>query len=259
MGKKSIVLFSGGIDSLTIVVILKSLGIDVYTISFDYGQKNKNEIMCIKELLKKYNIQKHIIIPIDCSALFLKNDSYIPARNLIFLSMATGWAEKEKIEHVYIGVNKDDFNNYPDCKINFIKRFEETANIGIKGKVEIHTPLIDMNKYDIIKRGLKVGIDYSYSTSCLHPTASGLPCGGCVKCITIKNVYDRIKKEGEKMGIIKSFKGAFNRDVIIELIENKCSVCGENKLVIGMDGSDGEYTEPMICRNCINKAFLKGE
>jgi len=217
MEKKAVVLLSGGIDSTTTLAIAKSKGYKVYAITFDYGQKHKKEIEAAKNIAKYFNVEKHIIINIDLKSIggsALTEDSisipknrsldqiksgeipitYVPGRNIIFLSFAVSFAEVVSAKDIFIGVNTIDFSGYPDCRDEFIKAFEKAINLGtktgVKGdKFKIHTPLINLTKAEIIKEGYKLGVDFSLTWSCYDPCGD-FHCGSCDSCI--------LRKEGFK-------------------------------------------------------------
>ncbi len=216
---KAIVLFSGGLDSTTVLAIAKNKGCDIYTLTFDYGQRHSYEIEKAKELAKEYEVIKHQIIKIDLRSFGgssltdeiavpknresreMNNEipiTYVPARNLIFLSYAVGFAEVVGANEIYMGVNAVDYSGYPDCRPEFIKSFYETALLGTKRGVEgnpikIITPIINETKTNIIKTGIKLGIDYSKTHSCYDPTKDGLACGECDSCIIRKNAFIEAK------------------------------------------------------------------
>ncbi len=206
--KNAIVLLSGGLDSaVTFLIAKKELKFGIIALTFDYGQRHKIEIENAKKIAKKYGAFKHIILklPLDLiggSALTDKkidvpegkeerNEipiTYVPGRNLIFLSYATAIAEVNEISDIFIGVNFIDYSGYPDCRPEFIKNFQNTINVGTKAGVEgkkfkIHTPLINMTKKDIILKGKDLGLDFDITHSCYNPDENGNPCGKCDSCI----------------------------------------------------------------------------
>ncbi|WP_347939014.1 7-cyano-7-deazaguanine synthase QueC [Rickettsia oklahomensis] len=224
--KKSVNLVSGGADSATVLAIAQKMGYEIYAMSFNYGQRNNAELRKVRELVKEYKIKQHKIVDIDLrafggSALTDNNISvphyysvnalpadvpvtYVPARNTIFLSYALGFAEVIGAKDIFIGVHTSDSANYPDCRHEYIKSFEEMANLatnmGVQGKkITIHTPLIDMTKEQIIRTGLELGVDYKNTISCYEPTADHLSCGTCLACMIRldafkkNNVQDPIK------------------------------------------------------------------
>ena len=210
MTLKAIVLLSGGLDSTTTLAIAKSLGYDLFAISFNYGQRHKIELERAKTVAKEIKTKEHRIINIDLrqfggSALtddidvptHRKNEemstsipmTYVPARNTIFLSYALAYAEVIQCNNIFIGVTSVDYSGYPDCRPEFITAFEILANLATKAGVEgmdrikIHTPLIHMSKAEIIKEGLSLGVDYSLTHSCYDPNEAGLACGNCDSCL----------------------------------------------------------------------------
>lgn len=209
MVKKAAILLSGGLDSATACAIAKASGFEVYAISFDYGQRHRFELECASAQAKLQNIKEHKIIKIDlrtfgASALTSEIDvpknrdeqkmqseipiTYVPARNTIFLSYALAYAEVLNAFDIFIGVNAVDYSGYPDCRPEYIKAFEVMANLatktGVEGKkLTIHTPLIDLTKAQIIKKGIELGVDYSKTTSCYDPSETGQACGVCDSCI----------------------------------------------------------------------------
>lgn len=205
MQRKAVVLYSGGLDSSTSMAIAKSTGFDVFAISFSYGQRHKYELTVARQNAKKMGASEHLVVEFDLrlmggSALTADIDvpkeglgqdipvTYVPARNTIFLSFALGWAEVLGAYDIFIGVNALDYSGYPDCRPEYIEAYERMANLATKAGVEgtskfqIHAPLINMSKADIIRRGVELGVDYSFTHSCYDPDAEGLSCGVCDSC-----------------------------------------------------------------------------
>ena len=205
--KKCIVLLSGGLDSATVLKIAQK-DFEVVALAFDYGQRHKFELNAAKKIAKKNSIILNEI-KIDLaqfgnSALtddisVPKNQdigkeipiTYVPVRNTIFLSYTLAFAEVNEIFDIFIGVNALDYSGYPDCRPEFITAFEKMANEGTKfaqgeNKIQIHTPLIDLTKAQIITKGIQLGVDYSMTHSCYDPSESGLSCGQCDACILRK-------------------------------------------------------------------------
>ncbi len=206
--KKAVILLSGGLDSITCLAIAKSMGFECYAMSFRYGQRHTIELDKAKEIAKKMNVKEHIIVDIDLrtfggSALTENIDvpkhknsdtveanipiTYVPARNTIFLSFALGWAEVLKAYDIFIGVNSIDYSGYPDCRPEYIEAYEKMANLatreGVEGrKINIQTPLSNMSKGEIIKKGLSLGVDYSMTITCYDPI-DGKSCGACDSCM----------------------------------------------------------------------------
>lgn len=214
MDKKAIVLSSGGIDSTTIMGIAAWRGYKIYSLSFDYGQKNRLELEAAKKVANMFKVKEHLIIKIDLdkiggSALTSgikvpkykdkKNEqipvTYVPARNTIFLSYALAWAEVLNLTDIFFGANVVDYSGYPDCRPEYMKAFEKVANLGTRQgitgrKIKIHTPIINMSKAEIIKKGSELGIDYSKTHSCYAPTEEGLACGICDSCVIRKRGFE---------------------------------------------------------------------
>jgi 7-cyano-7-deazaguanine synthase len=205
MQKKAVILYSAGLDSTTCLAIAKNQGFAPYAISFDYGQRHNHELAIAKANAKKLGALEHLVVGFDLramggSALTADIDvpkdgvsadipiTYVPARNTVFLSFALGWAEVLGAFDIFIGVNSLDYSGYPDCRPEFISSFEQTANLATKAGVEgtgrfnIHAPLMQMSKAEIIKTGVSLGVDYSLTHSCYDPTAQGLSCGKCDSC-----------------------------------------------------------------------------
>jgi 7-cyano-7-deazaguanine synthase len=208
--KKAVVLLSGGLDSTTALAVALAEGFAVYAISFEYGQRHAIELASARRIAKAYAIEKHLVVNIDLRAIGgsaltdhievpkqgsnLARSSgipvtYVPARNTIFLSFALGWAERLSAQDIFIGVNALDYSGYPDCRPEYIEAFERLANLATKAAVEgrmlikIHTPLIAMTKAEIVRTGLKLGVDYSLTHSCYDPDVAGLACGRCDSCL----------------------------------------------------------------------------
>tara|TARA_B110000438_G_scaffold55092_1_gene55136 strand:- start:1337 stop:2023 length:687 start_codon:yes stop_codon:yes gene_type:complete len=208
MGKKAVVLLSGGLDSTTCLAIAQKQKFEIFALTVNYGQRHIFELDSAKNIVKMFDVKNHSIIDIDLaqfggSALTDnieipkdrfesdKNEipvTYVPARNTIFLSLALALAETIEAYNIFLGVNALDYSGYPDCRLDFIKAFEKTANLGTKAGVsgerfKIQTPLINMTKADIIKKGIEIGVDYGITSSCYDPYKNGLPCGHCDACL----------------------------------------------------------------------------
>ncbi len=194
-------------DSTTCLAIAKEQGFIPYALSFDYGQRNNYELESAKKLVGAFQVLDHKVIQIDLRAFggsaltdtidvpkdteFESNKipiTYVPARNTIFLSFALAWAETLNAYDIFIGVNALDYSGYPDCRPEYIKSFQNMANLATKTGVEnelqltIHTPLINLTKAEIILKGIALGIDYSLTHSCYDPSEKGQPCGHCDSC-----------------------------------------------------------------------------
>ena len=208
--KRAVVLLSGGLDSATVLAIARSKGYELYALSFSYGQRHIWELQAAARVAESIGVAKHRTATIDLrtfggSALTDDIDvpkgrsnvamsrgipvTYVPARNTIFLSFALAWAEVLGSSDIFIGVNALDYSGYPDCRPEFIEAFETMANLATKAGVEgrqalkIHTPLIAMSKAEIIQKGIELGVDYSLTSSCYDPSATGEPCGACDSCL----------------------------------------------------------------------------
>ena len=201
---KAIVLFSGGLDSTTALAISQSQNFQPIALTINYQQRHKYEIQASKRILTDYKNIDHFIFDLDLTRIggsaLTDHDidipskrgddipvTYVPARNTIFLSIASAYAEKLDISDIFMGVNAIDYSGYPDCRPEFIKSFENTINLatktGIEGKgIRIHTPLIDLKKSEIIQKGLSLGVDYSKTISCYNPSDDGDACGKCDSC-----------------------------------------------------------------------------
>jgi 7-cyano-7-deazaguanine synthase len=203
--KKAIVLLSGGLDSATCLAAAKAAGFECYAMSFDYGQRHRNELTASADLAKAMGVIEHRVFNIDLrqwGGSALTDDSldvpkdgvgtavpitYVPARNLVFLSLATAWGEVIGAHDIFIGVNSIDYSNYPDCRAPFIAAFAEAARLGTCAADEnwqwhIHTPLQDLSKAEIIQLGTSLGVDYSLTTSCYDPDDQVRSCGKCDSC-----------------------------------------------------------------------------
>ncbi|MBT7424038.1 MAG: 7-cyano-7-deazaguanine synthase QueC [Candidatus Marinimicrobia bacterium] len=207
--KKAVILLSGGLDSATCLAIAIDSGFLPYALSFRYGQRHEFELDSAKAVSKSMGVEKHIILDIDLRAFGgsaltddievpkdrdetnIKNEipvTYVPARNTIFLSFGLAYAETLRANDIFIGVNALDYSGYPDCRPEYIASFQHMANLATKVGVEeksdtnIHTPLIDLTKSDIIKAGLNLNVDYGLTHSCYDPEQNGYSCGHCDAC-----------------------------------------------------------------------------
>jgi len=208
----AVVLLSGGLDSTTVLAIAKSEGFAVHALTFRYGQRHSAEIDAAKRIASQGGVRRHHVVDIDLrqfggSALTadiaVPKDrdlapsspavkeipvTYVPARNTIFLSYALALAEVTRSSNIFIGVNALDYSGYPDCRPEYIKAFEQMANLatraGVEGttRVTIRTPLIALSKAAIITLGTSLGVDYSQTTSCYDPGRNGEACGRCDAC-----------------------------------------------------------------------------
>lgn len=201
---KAVVLVSGGLDSATALAIACDQGYTCYALSFDYGQRHHCELDAAARVAKTVGAVDHKLVSLDLrsiggSALTDENIdvpenptegipvTYVPARNTIFLSFALAWAEVLEARHIFIGVNAVDYSGYPDCRPEYISAFQAMANLATKAGVEgqittVHTPLIQLSKADIIRTGIRLGVDYSETISCYAPDDEGRACGKCDSC-----------------------------------------------------------------------------
>lgn len=221
MNKKAVVLFSGGVDSTTVLAIAQQDGYDCAAISFDYGQRHKYELEVARKLAEQMGVTHHIVIPFSLRTIggsSLTSDievpkgrdeadmsieipnTYVPARNTIFLSFALGLAEVVGAFDIFIGANAVDYSGYPDCRPAFLKAFEQLADLATKagvedeGRFKVHAPLIYMSKAEIIQTGIDLGVDYGLTHSCYDPSDDGGACGDCDSC--------RLRRKGfEEAGV----------------------------------------------------------
>jgi len=213
MNKKAIILFSGGLDSTTCLAWAKSQGFMCYTMSFIYGQKHSVEVERAKSLALQYGVVEHkcFTLPLNeirGSSLTDKNkdvadyqgkggipDTYVPARNTIFLSVALAWGEVIGANDIFLGANHVDYSGYPDCRPEYFQAFEKLAQLATRVGVEhhqsfvVHTPLLHMSKAEIIREGLRLGIDYAQTISCYRADDKGRACGKCDSCMFRKKGF----------------------------------------------------------------------
>lgn len=201
---KAIVLLSGGLDSATVLAIARRQGYECFALSFDYGQRHAAELEAARRIARSLGVRQHKTVRIDLreiggSALTderieVPTDTakgipvtYVPARNTVFLAVGLGWAEVIGARDLFIGVNAVDYSGYPDCRPEFIEAFSKLANLATKagvegGRFQIHTPLIDLTKAQIIQQGQRLGVDYSLTVSCYQADGDGRACGVCDAC-----------------------------------------------------------------------------
>jgi len=206
----AVVLLSGGLDSTTVLAMAKSQGFDCYALSFRYGHRHIHELTAAATVAAAQGVARHVVAQIDLrefggSALTADIEvpkgrsttdmshgipiTYVPARNTVFLSFALAWAETLGSSDIFVGVNALDYSGYPDCRPEYIAAYETMANLattaGVEGtqKLKIHTPLISLTKAQIVQEGLRLGVDYSNTSSCYDPQEDGKPCGGCDSCL----------------------------------------------------------------------------
>ncbi|TXS96554.1 7-cyano-7-deazaguanine synthase QueC [Parahaliea maris] len=208
--KRAVILVSGGLDSTTVLAMARSEGYQCYTLSFDYGQRHRAELVAADRVSEALGDVEHKVVKLNLDSIggsALTDTSidvpeeetggipitYVPARNTVFLSIALGWAEVLGANDIFIGVNAVDYSGYPDCRPEYVAAFEAMANLatraGVEGnKLTIHAPLMDMGKDEIITAGVALGVDYSLTVSCYQATEEGLACGRCDSC--------RLRREG---------------------------------------------------------------
>lgn len=216
MKRKAVVLTSGGIDSTTAMAVAREEGYELYSLTFGYGQRHAVELDAARRVAEAFGAKEHLLIRLDLrkiggSALTadipvpksrtggeMRQEipvTYVPARNTIFLSYALAWAEVLEAPDIFVGVNAIDYSGYPDCRPEYIRAFEEMANLAIKAAVEgrfrvkIHAPLINLSKAQIILKGKALGVDYSLTHSCYDPTPEGKACGRCDSCLLRKKGF----------------------------------------------------------------------
>ena len=223
--RKAVVLFSGGLDSTTLLAIAGSENFQIHALTFRYGQRHQAEISAASEIAKVFAIVAHDLfdinlaqfggsaltgdaaVPKDRSKADMADcipETYVPARNTVFLSIALARAETIGASDIFIGVNALDYSGYPDCRPEYIKAFQKVANLATKASIEasgkhekglvIHAPLQDMTKSEIIQKGISLGVDYSLTMSCYDPTLSSkngnlVHCGHCDACLLRMNGF----------------------------------------------------------------------
>jgi 7-cyano-7-deazaguanine synthase len=199
---KAVVLVSGGLDSATVLAMAQADGYDCHALAVDYGQRHRSELEAAKRVTAAAGVPLKIL-PLDLRAIggsALTDDidvpeqetrgipvTYVPARNTILLSLALGYAEVLGADDIFIGVNAVDYSGYPDCRPEFIDAYQRLARLATKAAMEgghmtIHTPLIELTKAEIIRRGAALGVDYGLTVSCYQADSEGRACGGCDSC-----------------------------------------------------------------------------
>jgi 7-cyano-7-deazaguanine synthase len=206
----AVVLLSGGLDSATAMAAARADGFDVAAISFDYGQRHRHELVAAARIAQHLGAAGHITVAVDLRVIggSALTDSrldvpkhgaaaasaevpitYVPARNLIFLSLAAAYGETLRAQDIYIGANAVDYSGYPDCREPFLRSFEQAATLGTKAGAHdgrpyrIHAPLVHLTKAEIILLGTRLGVDYALTHSCYDPSPEGLACGRCDSCV----------------------------------------------------------------------------
>lgn len=207
---KAVILLSGGIDSTTTLAVAFRDGFECYAVSFDYGQRHRCELKASQTVAKVLGAQQHLMVPFDMCGIggsALTDDidvptdrdesrmsvdipvTYVPARNTIFLSFALAWAEVLGAFDIFLGANTVDYSGYPDCRPEYIEAYERMANLATRagvegtGRFQIHVPLIQMTKAEIIRTGIDLGVDYRLTHSCYDPSGCGSACGRCDSCM----------------------------------------------------------------------------
>lgn len=207
----AVVLVSGGLDSATVLAIARAEGFRLHALSFAYGQRHAAELDAAKRVATHAGVERHVTIPIDLAAfggsaltdpgIAVPEEAptdaipvtYVPARNTVFLSLALAYAEVQGARDIFVGVNAVDYSGYPDCRPEFVRAFEQLANLATRAGVEgdpfrIHAPLIHLSKAEIIRRGTALGVDYAMTVSCYQADDTGRACGRCDSC--------RLRREG---------------------------------------------------------------
>jgi 7-cyano-7-deazaguanine synthase len=207
---KAVVLLSGGLDSATTLALARASGHECHCLTLDYGQRHRAELAAAARVAGALGATAHRVVAVDLAAFggsALTDPAivvpeaptegipitYVPARNTILLALALAWAEVLGAQHVWFGANAVDYSGYPDCRPEFMRAFEALANLATKAAVEgrrmtLHTPVIELKKADIIRRGVALGVDYGLTVSCYQANAEGLACGRCDSC--------RLRREG---------------------------------------------------------------
>jgi 7-cyano-7-deazaguanine synthase len=207
--KRAVVLLSGGLDSATTLALARSEGFEVHALSVDYGQRHRHELACARRVAQALGAAGHTVVAVDLraiggsaltDALAVPKDrpdeaigqgipvTYVPARNTVLLGLALGYAEVTRAFDIFIGANILDYSGYPDCRPEYLAQFERLANLATRAAVEgrgtfrIHAPLLRRTKAEIIREGIRLGVDYALTLSCYDPDAEGRACGRCDSC-----------------------------------------------------------------------------
>jgi len=214
--KRAVVLLSGGLDSATVLAMARAQHFECYALSVDYGQRHHAELAAAQRVAHELGAHEHRVINIDLTAFggsALTDASiavperassgipstYVPARNTIMLSLALAWAEVLQAQDIFFGVNAVDYSGYPDCRPEYVAAFERMANLATKAAVEgkpltLHAPLLHLSKAEIIRQGVRLGVDYGITVSCYQADEAGRACGRCDSC--------RLRREGfESAGV----------------------------------------------------------
>ncbi|AKN94166.1 7-cyano-7-deazaguanine synthase [Xanthomonas oryzae pv. oryzicola] len=201
--KKAVVLLSGGMDSAAVIALAQEQGFAVYALSVRYGQRHTSELDAAARVAAAQGVIAHKVVDVDLRSIggsALTDDidvpdaggdgipvTYVPARNTIMLSLALGWAEVVGANDLFCGVNAVDYSGYPDCRPEFVRTFEVLANLATKAGVEgaelrVHAPLQFLSKADIVREGVRLGVDFGLTVSCYRADADGRACGHCDAC-----------------------------------------------------------------------------
>jgi 7-cyano-7-deazaguanine synthase len=216
----AVVLFSGGLDSTTVLALAMSQGYQPFPLTISYGQRHSVEIEAARRSAGNLGVRNHKIVSLDLTAfggsaltddIIVPKDNgvddstdipvtYVPARNTVMLSLALAYAEVMKADHIFVGVNAVDYSGYPDCRPEYISAFETLANLATKRAVEgnritIHAPLIRMSKREIIETGLGLGVDFGLTHSCYDPVDGYRACGRCDSCLIRKRAFSELGVE----------------------------------------------------------------
>jgi len=208
--KRAVVLLSGGLDSATVLAMARAQGFECYALSVDYGQRHHAELAAAQRVARALGAHEHRVINIDLTGFggsALTDVSiavpehassgipltYVPARNTIMLSLALAWAEVLQAQDIFFGVNAVDYSGYPDCRSEYVDAFERMANLATKAAIEgkpltLHAPLLHLSKAEIIRQGVRLGVDYGLTVSCYQADEEGRACGRCDSC--------RLRREG---------------------------------------------------------------
>jgi 7-cyano-7-deazaguanine synthase len=216
--KNAVVLLSGGLDSATVLAIVRTEGFQLHALTLDYGQRHVFELEAARQVAAAMKVAGHKTVKVDLYAFggsALTGDfavpkggqslnseeipiTYVPARNTVMLALALAYAETIESDDIFIGVNAVDYSGYPDCRPAFIESFEKLANLATKRGTEghrmtIHAPLITLSKKEIIQKGLELGVDYAMTHSCYDPESNGRPCGACDACLIRSRAFGQLE------------------------------------------------------------------
>lgn len=211
--KKAIVLLSGGLDSTTALYLAKKQGFELYAITFQYGQKHDKELQCARAIAKAAGVKEHKVVNLllnqwhGCALtdpdMEIENgniqrqdipDTYVPARNMVFLSVAASWADALDITDIFIGVSEVDYSGYVDCREEFIRAMENAINLGTvlgaekKQRITVHAPFMHMTKSEEVKLGMQLGVDFGLTWTCYR--GGDKPCGTCDSCLLRSKAFE---------------------------------------------------------------------